>query len=176
MYQEAALQISLVLIAALVSAYALVGVRSLKREEDYTPLQKRAYRIRALLFWALLVVVTPVMLYTLVDLPYAATHGQAREDAAQVVEAVGYQWYWTLSTDQIPLGKPVEFRVTSADVNHGFGIYDQNMQIVAQTMAMPGYTNKLRHTFTQPGTYKVLCLEYCGLVHHNMIAEFKVGG
>ena len=39
---------------------------------------------------------------------------------------------------------------------------------------MPGYTNVLRRTFAQPGKYRVLCLEYCGLVHHNMIAEIDV--
>lgn len=174
--QEVALQITLTLMAALVIAYAFVVLRSLKRQEDYAPLQKRAYRVRSLLFWTLLVVFTPVMLYTLADLPYAAAHNEARADVPEVVEAKGYQWYWTLSRDQIALGKPVEFHVTSNDVNHGFGIYDQDMKIVAQTMAMPGYTNKVRYTFTKPGTYKVLCLEYCGLIHHNMIAEFKVVG
>ena len=64
--------------------------------------------------------------------------------------------------------------VTSADVNHGFGIYDADLRLVAQTQAMPGYTNRLRHTFAAEGTYRVLCMEYCGLVHHNMITEIKV--
>lgn len=176
MYQEVALQVSLVLMAALVGAFAFVALRSLKRQEDYAPLQKRAHRVRTQLFWTLLVLFTPVMLYTLTDLPYAAAKDETRAEAPEVIEAKGYQWYWTLSRDQIALGKTVEFHVTSNDVNHGFGIYDEDMRIVAQTMAMPGYTNKLRYTFTKPGTYKVLCLEYCGLIHHNMIAELKVVG
>jgi len=45
---------------------------------------------------------------------------------------------------------------------------------VAQTQAMPGYTNVLRHTFKDPGNYKILCLEYCGLVHHGMMSELTV--
>jgi cytochrome c oxidase subunit 2 len=45
---------------------------------------------------------------------------------------------------------------------------------VAQTQSMPGYTNVLRHTFDEPGTYKILCLEYCGLGHHEMSAEINV--
>jgi cytochrome c oxidase subunit 2 len=48
------------------------------------------------------------------------------------------------------------------------------MRIVAQTQAMPGYTNILRYTFSQPGTYQVLCLEFCGLAHHDMKAEIAV--
>jgi cytochrome c oxidase subunit II len=72
------------------------------------------------------------------------------------------------------VGKAVEFHVTGSDVNHGFGIYDPQLRLVAQTQAMPGYTNVLRHTFTKPGSYKILCLEYCGLAHHTMMAEFNV--
>jgi cytochrome c oxidase subunit 2 len=84
-------------------------------------------------------------------------------------------WQWEISQDHVEAGRPVDFQVTSADVNHGFGIYDPDMKIVAQTQAMPGVTNTLRHTFTREGTYRVMCLEYCGLAHHNMTAEFTVG-
>jgi cytochrome c oxidase subunit 2 len=91
-----------------------------------------------------------------------------------VVTATGAQWAWTLSRDEVPLGKEVEFQITSSDVNHGFGIYDSQMRLLAQTQAMPGYVNRIRHTFNQPGTYQVLCLEYCGLVHHEMVARFVV--
>ena len=76
--------------------------------------------------------------------------------------------YWDLDQSEVVAGEPVEFRVTSADVNHGFGVYDATGVLVAQTQAMPGYVNRLTHVFETPGTYQVLCLEYCGLVHHNM--------
>jgi cytochrome c oxidase subunit 2 len=39
---------------------------------------------------------------------------------------------------------------------------------------MPGYTNVIRYTFTTPGTYRVRCLEYCGLGHHTMVTQFTV--
>jgi len=32
----------------------------------------------------------------------------------------------------------------------------------------------LRYTFKEPGTYRVLCLEYCGVAHHEMTADIKV--
>ena len=48
------------------------------------------------------------------------------------------------------------------------------MRIVAQTQAMPGYVNVLRYTFKEPGTYQVLCLEYCGVEHHDMKTEINV--
>ncbi|HUX30252.1 MAG TPA: cytochrome C oxidase subunit II [Thiobacillus sp.] len=155
--------------------FAFVAINSGTREEDYAPLQKRAYRLRTRLFWALVLVFGPVMIYTLVDLPYDAGRAGSEAGAVQVVEATGYQWRWELSRDHVAKDQPVEFRVTSADVNHGFGIYGPDMHLVAQTQAMPGYTNVVRYTFSKEGTYRILCLEYCGVAHHNMMAEFKVG-
>jgi cytochrome c oxidase subunit 2 len=71
-------------------------------------------------------------------------------------------------------GSPVEFRVTSKDVNHDFAVYAPDGRIATQTQAMPGFTNKIVYTFTQPGTYKVMCLEYCGIGHAPMTSEIKV--
>ena len=39
---------------------------------------------------------------------------------------------------------------------------------------MSDLVNRLHHVFERPGRYRVLCLEYCGLVHHDMLAEFTV--
>lgn len=175
MSQQIAWQLSLVLMTLVALGFAFVALNSGARVPDYTPLQKRAYRLRTRLFWGLVLVFGPAMIYTLLDLPYDASHAHAPGGEAQVIEAKGYQWRWELSHDRVAAGQPVEFRITSEDVNHGFGIYDPQMRLVAQTQAMPGYTNKLRHTFEQEGTYKILCMEYCGVAHHNMITEIKVG-
>lgn len=94
--------------------------------------------------------------------------------AAQVVEATGRMWSWELAPASVQAGSAVEFRVTSADVNHGFAIYGPDGRIVAQTQAMPSYANKLVHTFAQPGTYTVQCLEYCGIGHGPMKTTFEV--
>ena len=79
-----------------------------------------------------------------------------------------------MSQETVLAGQEVEFQVTSADVNHGFAIYKNKTRLLAQTQAMPGYVNKLRYKFTEPGEYEVLCLEYCGLAHHGMSAKFTV--
>lgn len=174
MYQTLAWQLSLILMAIVLAGFLFVVLRSRDRDEDHAVLMTRAYRIRAVLFWTLVVLATPTMLYSLTSLPYSEAAVSGDQKSAQVVDAVGHQWYWTLSRNTVAAGTPVEFRVTSADVNHGFAIYDSAMNLVAQTMAMPEYVNTLRHTFDEPGTYQVLCLEYCGLIHHNMIAEIQV--
>lgn len=68
----------------------------------------------------------------------------------------------------------VEFRVTTLDVNRGFSLYTPDGHLLAQTQAMPGYVNRLRVTFRDPGTYTVLCLEFCGMAHHRMRGVVEV--
>lgn len=124
------------------------------------------------LFVALLIVFVTGSWATLAKFPIAPQHGA--DDMKQVVDVVGRQWSWQITPTTIQAGSPVEFRVTSADVNHGFAIYAPDGHIETQTQAMPGYTNKLVYTFANPGTYTVQCLEYCGLGHAPMKATFEV--
>lgn len=128
--------------------------------------------IRRWLFMALLVGFVGVTYGTLRHFPIPLQH--APLDAHQVVDVVGRQWSWQITPDTITAGSPVEFRVTSKDVNHGFAIYAPDERIVTQTQAMPGFVNKIVYTFKQPGTYKVMCLEYCGIGHVPMTSQITV--
>ena len=175
MSQQIAWLVSLVLMALIAFGFAFVAINSGIREEGYPLLQKRAYRARTILFLIMVLVLGPTMIYTLLDLPYDNGRSRNNIGSVQVIDVTGYEWRWELSHDWVVKDKPVEFRVTSADVNHGFGIYDTDMHLVAQTQAMPGYTNKIHYTFTKDGTYKLLCMEYCGIGHHNMMSEIHVG-
>lgn len=95
-------------------------------------------------------------------------------ESAQAVDVVGRMWSWELSTSTLEAGSEVEFRVTSADVNHGFAIYSPDGHIQTQAQAMPEYTNRVVHTFSEPGTYTIQCLEYCGIGHEPMKTTFEV--
>ena len=39
---------------------------------------------------------------------------------------------------------------------------------------MPGYHNDLDLNLTEPGVYRIRCLEYCGLSHSTMESSFTV--
>ncbi|HET8835821.1 MAG TPA: hypothetical protein VFN08_13920 [Gemmatimonadales bacterium] len=143
-------------------------------QAEATRVQARASAIRRWFFLALIVLGVGVTAATLVPFPIPDQH--ASSQPRQAVKAVGHQWFWELRPGPIKVGEPVEFQVTSVDVNHGFGIYDRTGRLLAETQAMPGVTNRLVYTFTQPGKYRVLCLEYCGLAHHGMMLEFDVIG
>ncbi len=131
-----------------------------------------AHILQAWLFVVLFVGFVAGSWATLRHFPIPPQHGAL--DAQQVVDVVGRQWSWQMKPDTVKAGSVVEFRVTSDDVNHGFAIYAPDGLIVTQTQAMPGYTNKLLHTFKEPGTYTVQCLEYCGLGHAPMTTTLKV--
>ena len=173
MYQDTAWQVSLLGIGLIAAVYLLVWLRS-GDPAEFGPVKKRLYAIRTYWFAALVVVGTWLSVATLADLPYDATHNRAAKPADITVGVTGHQWYWDMERTEFPAGKRVEFEVRSADVNHGFAIYNAANDVVAQTQAMPGYTNAVRHTFREPGTYRVMCLEYCGLAHHNMTTEITV--
>lgn len=160
----------LTLVAVLALAAVFLRVYRLAHDgRDYPPVQSNAYRVRAAIFWIMILVGLPFSVWLLRVNPYSFA-----ADAPQIVHATGHQWYWELDRTNIEMGKPVTFQVTSTDVNHGFGLYDAKGALVAQVQAMPGYVNQLTHVFKSPGTYRVLCLEFCGLAHHGMITEIKV--
>lgn len=70
----------------------------------------------------------------------------------------------------VPAGSTVTFYVTSRDIQHGFKIDNTNISF----MVLPGQVSKLTATFDEPGTYNIVCYEYCGSAHHTMYAEIIV--
>lgn len=128
--------------------------------------------LRRWLFGALLIILVGGSYATLRHFPIPLQHTPL--GVHQVVDVVGQQWSWRITPDTVRAGSPVEFRVTSKDVNHGFAIYAPDGRIATQTQAMPGFTNKIVYTFTRPGTYKIMCLEYCGVGHAAMTAAITV--
>lgn len=163
--------VSIVLMALAASLFAWVATASEQPLGNYGPAIAEAYRWRPWLFAFGLVVLVAANYRALLALPWGAEGALGN---VQRVEAVAEQWSWAITPSQVKAGEPVEFHVTSKDVNHGFAIYDRDFRVLAETQAMPGYTNVLRYTFSEPGTYKVLCLEYCGQAHHDMMAEINV--
>ncbi|WP_184317672.1 cytochrome C oxidase subunit II [Geobacillus subterraneus] len=170
MYQQAAWIISVVLILFVIFVFLYVVAHSGQRVE-YEPIQKKGYRIRNVWFLAAIAAMGLATFYTLRDLPFERPAHAANPT---VVQVKARQFGFVLSRNEFRVGEPIAFQVTSGDVNHGVGIYDENMELLAQTQAMPKYTNPIYYTFEKPGTYQVLCLEYCGIGHHVMTATITV--
>ena len=172
MIQTVAWITSLIFMVLIGIVFGWVALNSTKREE-YQPIIKKWYKVRKVYGIALVVLMVIVTIYTLRDLPYNEPVYSAGVEPI-IVDAEALQFGWNISQTEFEVGDSVEFRVTTADVTHGFGLYDPDMELIAQTQAMPEYTNNVYITFDEPGSYEILCLEYCGLGHHLMIATLEV--
>jgi cytochrome c oxidase subunit 2 len=161
--QNVAWFLSLGLMALVTAVFAAVSLGAAGKAEVAKP-----YRGRSALIWGLLIVGAAITYATLKPWPQAA-YARDTPAPALTIQAIGHQWRWDLSATEVPVGQPVAFMVSAADVNHGFAIYRHRTQVLGQIQAMPGFTNRLVVTFPEPGDYEVLCLEYCGVAHHAMV-------
>ena len=173
MMQNTVFMVSAALMLVVTAAFVYVALNAGKAVLDYPPLQARSYSVRAKFFWTLIVAGVLIAVITTLDLPYAATRGDAPGDAV-VVDVDGRQWFWQVSDTEFSKGDTLVFNVSASDVTHGLGVYGPNMRMLGQTQAMPGYRNALELTLDKAGTYKLMCMEYCGLAHHVMISEITV--
>jgi cytochrome c oxidase subunit 2 len=70
----------------------------------------------------------------------------------------------------IPVGRKVEFRVTSKDVIHS--LYFPNARLKVD--AIPGRITRMWFEATKPGVYDIACAEMCGTHHYLMKAQLTV--
>jgi cytochrome c oxidase subunit 2 len=184
MIQMHAFYLFLALTGVFLAVFIYVALSTRRaRDVDY----HAAYGVRKKLFVVVIVVLGLGIAMTLGKTPYP----KGNEVPDKVVFVVGKQFSFALSDTpitndeeyeagtfaapvQVPSGGLIEFRVTSFDVNHSFAVYSPAHQLIAQTQAMPGYVNRLRVRFHNPGRYYVLCLELCGMGHHRMRGVFDV--
>lgn len=137
-------------------------------------------------FWFLLILFIILSIFATVTIPKSPYFVFANETPAKVIHVSAMQFLFFMSEKAIdpkapageaivlPSNEVVEFRVTSMDVNHGFAVYNESHKLVTQTQAMPGYVNRLRYKFKEPGNYTILCLEFCGMAHQAMRSSFIV--
>ena len=181
--QNSLLLLFLILIGLIIVIFTYVFL-SLKRDEQIQTGMQKALQKR---FWFILILFIVLAIFASITIPKSPYFIFADEPPAKIIHVASKQFYFIMSDQAIdpenPAGESlielkanelVEFRVTSLDVNHGFAIYNSANELIAQTQAMPGYVNRLRWQFTEPGNYDVYCLEYCGMAHHVMKTSFIV--
>jgi cytochrome c oxidase subunit 2 len=97
--------------------------------------------------------------------------GTAAEiDGSVTVRLIAQQYEFVPRCVTVPAGTPVMFRLTSADVVHGFLLPDTNVN----TMVVPGFVAEVRTRFANVGEFAMPCHEFCGLGHHAMWAHVRV--
>jgi cytochrome c oxidase subunit II len=91
-------------------------------------------------------------------------------DGSATIRIVAEQYNFVPTCVRVPQNTPIKFRLTSADVVHGFLIPDTNVN----TMIVPGFVSEVRTEFSKAGEYVMPCHEYCGMGHQAMWAHVIV--
>jgi cytochrome c oxidase subunit II len=90
-------------------------------------------------------------------------------DGSVTVRGIGQQYSFTPSCIVVPTDTRVTFRLTSADVVHGFLITGTNVNL----MLVPGYVSSLQARFETQGERLMPCHEFCGMGHEGMWGRIK---
>jgi cytochrome c oxidase subunit 2 len=97
--------------------------------------------------------------------------GAATEpDGSVTVRIIAQQYTFVPQCVSVPASTPIHFRLTSADVTHGFFVGETN----TNAMIIPGFITDVRAQFQNIGTYTMPCDEFCGYGHHAMAARVVV--
>lgn len=97
---------------------------------------------------------------------------------ALIITVNAHMWWWeiryqdpatgadvrTANEIRIPVGRPVYFALTSADVIHSFWV----PQLAGKMDMLPGRMQHLLVTATEPGVWRGQCAEFCGAQHAQM--------
>jgi cytochrome c oxidase subunit 2 len=94
----------------------------------------------------------------------------AEADGSITVRIIAEQYMFVPHCAVVPAATPVRFRLTSADVVHGFFVADTN----TNAMVVPGYVTNVVTKFARAGNYEMPCDEFCGFGHHAMAARIVV--
>jgi len=155
-----------------------------RRAGDDLPSQ-RAYNVPLEIFYTAVPVVIVAVLF---GVSWAA-EGPVTDvgpDPAARVDVIGFRWSWQFAYPDeevvvtgepgrgpelvIPVGRPVQLRLISADVAHSFWVPD----FLSKRDLIPGIDNTIDVTPTETGEYVGRCAEFCGLDHWRMNYSVRV--
>lgn len=143
--------------------------RSTREDRKELDAEKAAHREKG---W--LGIVIGFLVITLLGTILLVPYGESAGPDGQVVTVVARQFGFTITPAKVAQDRPVEFRMTSEDTNHGFAVTTQDNKLLAQAQIIPEHTQHLVYTFDDPGIYRVICFEFCGVGHHIMAAQIEV--
>jgi halocyanin-like protein len=95
--------------------------------------------------------------------------------AGEDVYVGALQWAWDGLPAVLKPGETYRFHLGSYDVQHGFSVRrEDNLSQQISLQILPGYEWVLEMSFDDPGTYHVVCNEFCGNGHRSMHGRFLV--
>jgi heme/copper-type cytochrome/quinol oxidase subunit 2 len=98
--------------------------------------------------------------------------GSVRADPGVPIYVVARQYTFVPNTIRLKVGEQYDMQMLSTDVVHAFSVQMGNTSYNA--VLMPNIVAALTLTPRKPGTYLIVCSEYCGLGHDYMYFSIVV--
>lgn len=83
-------------------------------------------------------------------------------DREVIVNIRGHRFHLPGDGIRLQQGEMVRFRVLSADLMYGFGVFRENGLMEFQMQVLPGHDNDILWSFSEPGRYSIRSTEYAG--------------
>ena len=99
------------------------------------------------------------------ELGYPVVHPPAGSDVYMIARL----WEWTPILE-LEKGKPYRLHLSSMDYQHGFSLQPTNINVQVH----PNYELVMTIHPTESGVYHVMCNEFCGIGHHQMVGKMYV--
>lgn len=180
-----AVYLTLLIVIVIISIFLFILYKSSQLEQT-SVVSAFFYSIRKKYFFFIISIIFISLFFVFNNITF---YNPSNNNDKQFISVTAKKWLWQIkkekfnqshlfssTTENIELSadKEIEFQVSSADVNHGLGIYNNKGELIAQVQVMPNHVHRLSLNIKKPGIYQILCMEYCGVGHHIMQAFFKV--
>ncbi len=149
---------------------AILVWRSTKGERKELDERKAAHQEKG---W--LAIVSAILITAFLATVFLIPYGESKGAETQVVKVTARQFGFVMNPSTVKAGTQVKFEMTTEDTTHGFGVeYPGSKGLAFQAQIVPEATQSLYWTFKEAGTWPVICMEYCGVGHHLMLAQLEV--
>lgn len=167
----------------IVSAIFLIGITAFiiymlvrfSRKKNKAPMQFTD-NIKLEILWTAVPTILVLFMFYYGWMAFAPMR-KAPKDAMEVT-VIGRMWEWefiygeNMSSKELvlPVNKAVRLNLKSPDVNHGLFI----PAFRVKEDVVPGYNNYMWFIPQYIGNYELLCTQYCGMLHANMLSKVVV--
>jgi cytochrome c oxidase subunit 2 len=128
--------------------------------------------------WSIAATVVILLVFLGYDLSVGRTLSPVPSAHPLTIEVTGHMWWWevqyadtavhdrftTANEIHVPVGQPVLFLLSSADVIHSMWVPN----LAGKKDLIPGYTQSFWFRADTAGTYRGQCAEFCGYQHAKM--------
>jgi len=156
----------------LIVGLMLMFVLRFKRRDSDQAEESPHHNLPLEILWTVIPIILVIIIFVMGFKSYLETATPAQNAYEILVKGQKWNWFFTYPngyTDSelhVPLDRPVRLTLTSEDVIHSLFIPAFRIKMDA----VPGRYNSTWFQATKPGQYPLLCTEYCGTGHSDMLS------